>query len=121
MLEEELERAALASLQMQAQQGSVPLVFLAMVEEEVRNGADIFEGIRAAEEKLREQQVTQAPPPDPGQIMAPEAAPGLAAGPTAAMQPSAPPPPTVAPPAEGQQNLRMVLSALSAGQSMGAV
>lgn len=121
VLEEELERAALASLQMQAQQGAVPLVFLAMVEEEVRNGADIFEGIRAAEEKLREQQVTQAPPPDPGQIMAPEAAPGLAAGPTAAMQPSAPPPPTVAPPAEGQQNLRMVLSALSAGQSMGAV
>lgn len=116
--EEALERTAIQALQTQAAQGAVPLEFLALLEEEVRNrgNADIFEAIGQAMRKLREQQVQEAPPPEEGQVMAPEAAPGLAAGPNAMTQLT----PgevggTIPRPSEDQDNLRRIISALNAG------
>lgn len=116
--EETLERTALQALQTQAAQGAVPLEFLALLEEEVRNrdNADIFEAIAQAMRKLREQQAQEAPPPEEGQVVAPEAAPGLAAGPNAMTQVS----PgeiggTIPRPSADQDNLRRIISALNAG------
>ena len=89
--EEQLEEAVLASIQQQALSGQLPVVYVAKIEKHRKKGLDIFQAIEKADKEIREEQATMAPPPEEGQMMAPEQAPGLAGGPEAAMQ-QAPPP-----------------------------
>lgn len=116
--EELLEEAALQSILQQAsvppQAGGMPLPFLAAIEEarrELKPTQGILDAIREANRIVQEQQATQAPPPDPGQVTAPEEQLGLAAGAAGAAQPPA----EVGPPTDSQANLRNVLSVLTSG------
>lgn len=112
--EEQLEELAFQSLTQQAVGGNIPIEQLAMIEEAMKadNGGDIFTAIRIATEKLKAQQAAEPPPPDPGQITAPDMQPGLG-GPSG---PTAPPPPGGGiGPTEGQTGLRELMNALSAG------
>lgn len=79
--EESLEEAVMAAIQQQALSGQLPVVYVAKIEKHRKKGADIFEAIQAADEEIRKEQAQAAPPPEEGQMMAPEQALGLAAGP----------------------------------------
>lgn len=92
--EEQLEDAVMAGIQNQAAQGTMPIIYVATIEKFRKDGHDIFESIRLADEEIREQQAQEVPEPGAGQIMAPEAAPGLAGPPGM----GAPPVPEGAPP-----------------------
>ncbi len=107
--EEQLEEAVMAGIQQQAAQGTMPIVYVAKIEKFRKDGHDIFESIRRADEELRKEQAEEIPEPAEGQMMAPEAAPGLAGGPE--MMAGAPPP-EQAPP--GIAEMR---AALLAGQN----
>tara|TARA_B110001454_G_C12663485_1_gene410508 strand:+ start:97 stop:771 length:675 start_codon:yes stop_codon:yes gene_type:complete len=89
--EEQLEDAVMAGIQQQAAQGTMPILYVATIEKYRKDGHDIFESIRRADEEIREQQAQEIPEPGAGQMMAPEAAPGLAGGPPG--PPGAPGPP----------------------------
>ena len=104
--EEQLEEAVMAGIQNQAAQGTMPIVYVATIEKFRKEGNDIFESIRLADEEIREQQAQEAPEPGEGQTMAPEAAPGLT-GPPGAM--GGPPTPEGAPP--GLAEMRAALLA----------
>lgn len=103
--EETFEEAALQAILNQAVQGQLPLIFLAEIEQARREdpAGDIFTAIRTANERIQAQQAQQ-----PVEPAAPEAQPGLAAG---------PPPPQAAPPGaigptDGQRGLRELMNAL---------
>jgi hypothetical protein len=81
----------MAGIQNQAAQGTMPIIYIATIEKFRKDGHDIFESIRLADEEIREQQAKEVPEPGAGQMMAPEAAPGLAGGPPG--PPEAPGPP----------------------------
>jgi len=104
--EEQLEDAVMAGIQNQAAQGTMPIIYVATIEKFRKDGHDIFESIRLADEEIREQQAKEVPEPGEGQMMAPEAAPGLA-GPPGAM--GGPPTPEGAPP--GLAEMRAALLA----------
>ncbi|MAH50601.1 hypothetical protein CMI37_32575 [Candidatus Pacearchaeota archaeon] len=91
--EEQLEEAVLAAIQQQALSGQLPVVYVSKIEKHRKKGLDIFEAIEKADEEIRQEQAAQAPPPGEGQMMAPEQALGLAAGPEGAAQqgPQGPP------------------------------
>ena len=91
--EEQLEEAVLAAIQQQALSGQLPVVYVSKIEKHRKKGLDIFEAIEKADEEIRQEQAAQAPPPAEGQMMAPEQALGLAAGPEGAAQqgPQGPP------------------------------
>lgn len=112
--EEAFEQATRDAVLAQIQSGQLPLVIAAEIHEQLREGADIFKALRAADAKAREMQATQAPQPDPGQVAAPAAMPGLAAGPQAMMAPpSAPTEPQLQP---GQvSQMRRLMQAMGAG------
>ena len=96
--EEQLEDAVMAGIQNQAAQGTMPIIYVATIEKFRKDGHDIFESIRLADEEIREQQAQEVPEPGEGQMMAPEAAPGLAGPPGAMGGPPTPegPPPGIA-------------------------
>jgi hypothetical protein len=52
---------------------------------------DIFQAIEKADEEIREEQAAAAPPPGEGQVIPPEMAAGLAAGPEGMAPQQAPP------------------------------
>lgn len=98
----------MAGIQNQAAQGTMPIIYVATIEKFRKDGHDIFESIRLADEEIREQQAQEIPEPGEGQMMAPEAAPGLA-GP-----PGAPGPPT---PEGAPPGIAEMRAALLAGQN----
>jgi hypothetical protein len=80
----------MAAIQQQALSGQLPVVYVSKIEKHRKKGLDIFEAIEKADEEIRKQQAAVAPEPEAGMAMAPEQAPGLAAGP-AGMGPQGPP------------------------------
>ena len=86
--EEQLEEAVMASIQQQAVQGALPIVYIAKIEKFRKKGFDIFEAVEKADEEIRKEQAAMAPPPEEGQVMSPEEAMGLA-GPPQAIPPEA--------------------------------
>ena len=104
--EEQLEEAVMAGIQQQAAQGTMPIVYVAKIEKFRKDGHDIFESIRRADEELRQEQAQEIPEPAEGQMMAPEAAPGLAGGPEMAAG---------APPEQAPPGLAEMRAALLAG------
>ena len=86
--EEQLEEAVLASIQQQAVQGALPIVYIAKIEKFRKKGFDIFEAVEKADEEIRKEQAAMAPPPEEGQVISPEEAMGLA-GPPQALPPEA--------------------------------
>lgn len=116
--EETLEEAAFQSLVQRAMAGELPVTYLAQVEKALRKqkeGKDIFDAILTADEAIREQQVTEAPPPQPGQVAAPEQQLGIEAGPEGVVQPGPPDGTGLGPPPQGAQDLQALLSALGGG------
>ena len=87
-IEEQLEEAVMASIQQQAVQGALPIVYIAKIEKFRKKGFDIFEAVEKADEEIRKEQAAMAPPPEEGQVMSPEEAMGLA-GPPQALPPEA--------------------------------
>lgn len=123
--EEKIERAMYDTLLMRAQNGEVPLPYLAMVAEKIREGEPIHLAVKAADEELRRQQAA-APPEVPAEdpaLVPPEMMPGIeAGGPMAAAMAAAgaaPPdaPPTGPPigPTDGQVGLDQLMSAIRGG------
>jgi hypothetical protein len=126
---ERIERAMFDSVLMRAQNGELPLTYLATVARKIREGDDIAAAVEAADAELREQQATAPPPPPEGLAAPPEAMPGLeAAGPgadamaalgagplppdaEAGVQPGGPP----IGPTEGQVGLDQLMSAMRGG------
>jgi len=78
--EELLEEAVMQAIQQQALSGQLPVVYVSKIEKHRKKGLDIFEAIEQADREIREEQAAVAPPPEEGQMMAPEEAMGMAAG-----------------------------------------
>lgn len=95
---EELEETLLESLKMQIQQGALPVPALAILHNKIEEGTPIMQAVQEMQRELQEQQATEAPPPEEGQIAAPEEMPGMAGGPGALQQPPAPEGPPGGPP-----------------------
>ena len=88
--EEQLEDAAMQSLQQGMLSGQIPMTVGGMVRKHVLAGKTVFQAIDLANEELQKLQAQQAPPPPEGMVASPEAMPGLSGGPAAdQMQPSA--------------------------------
>jgi hypothetical protein len=87
---EELEEALIESVKMQIQQGALPLPALAMLHAKLEIGMPIMKAITEMQREMQELQAQQAPPPEEGQIAAPEEMPGMAGGPGALQQAPAP-------------------------------
>lgn len=67
--------------------GQAPMLLLTLVNKYRNDGSDIFEAMEKADTEMRRLQATEAPPPEQGQVAAPEAMPGVEAGPQAMQQP----------------------------------
>jgi hypothetical protein len=126
---ERMEDALLAGFLTQLQQppdsGGPQLSDAALVLARMRQGDSIDKALIAAHEAAQQRQATQAPPPDPGQLTAPEAQPGLSAPGAGAEQPQMPPgppggPPQIGPPQPSQVNLKALFRAISTGAQRGA-
>jgi hypothetical protein len=87
--EEHFEEALKTSLLQQLSQGQLPLPVAVMIRNFMAKGDDIFTAVAKADEEAKKLQAQQAPPPEAGQVGAPESMPGLAAGPGALQQPPA--------------------------------
>ena len=115
MIDEETMEDAMIQAVMQAiaSQQASPML-LAFIEEARREDpdGDIITAVAAANRRMQEQQATEAPQPEPGQVMAPEAAPGMAPE----MAQPAPAAPGVSTPPD-LSNLRQLMNAL--GQTSG--
>lgn len=88
--EEQFEEALKQSMLQQLSQGQMPLTVAVMIRDFMAKGDDIFKAVAKADKAARELQATQAPPPQEGQVGAPESMPGLAGGPQMMQQPPAP-------------------------------
>ena len=108
--EEQLEEAVMAAIQQQALSGQLPVVYVSKIEKHRKKGLDIFQAIEKADEEIREEQAAAAPPPGEGQVIPPEMAAGLAAGPEGMAPQQAPPSGEFSPEAAQQ-----LVSALRAG------
>ena len=87
---EELEETLLESVKMQIQQGALPLPALAILHDKTSRGVPIMQALQEMQREMQELQAEQAPPPEEGQVAAPEEMPGLSGGPGAMQQPPAP-------------------------------
>lgn len=79
IIAERLEDAVLQGFLTQASQGTLPLPDASRIKQLVDKGTDIVEAILQAHNEAQARQATEAPAAQPGQAMAPEQAPGLAA------------------------------------------
>ena len=123
---ERIERAMYDTVLMRAQNGELPLTYLAKIALEVKKGTPIDEAVEKADEMIREQQASAPaePTPEDPAMLPPEMMPGLeAAGPAAeqmaamgAAPQGAPPSPSAdIGPTEGQVGLDQLLSAMRGG------
>lgn len=118
---EQFEEAMFATVMQQMTQGQIPLPAATMLVEEIRKGHDIFKAMTNVDKKMKELQAQQAPPPELGQIAAPETMPGMAGGPGAlqqqgeqlALPPGAPPGPPPGPDG-GAAGMRQLMEAMAA-------
>lgn len=111
--EEDFEAALANSIMQQLQSGAIPLPVASLIHKFLRKGLDIFEAVEKADEEIRKLQAQQAPEPEPGQVMAPEAAPGIAGGPQQLQQSPAPPAADVQVP-QGAERMKALMQAMGA-------
>ena len=109
IVKERLTDALLQSILQQAVAGQMPAIDVAQVIKYVEQGMEIPDAILKADEAARARQAAQAPPPQPGQMTAPEQQPGLAMPGMGAE--SAPAPPNQPVP-QGLQNASALMAAL---------
>lgn len=83
---EEIENALMQSVIMQIQQGALPIPVLSLIAKKLQAGKSLYDAIDDAQREIQEQQAAEAPPPEEGQVAAPETMPGMAGGPEALMQ-----------------------------------
>lgn len=115
ILEEELDDAQLVALKQSAVQGQLTPDIAAGIRSYVRKGQELDEAILHAHEDAQKKQATLAPPPDQGQVAAPEAMPGLGA------PGSGQPAPGGAPPGlDAAQGLKRLIGALTGGSPAAA-
>lgn len=108
---DDLDRAFKEMLLTRGAQGGIPPADMARIRELRASGLSLTAAVQQADQEASERQAEMAPPPQPGQVMAPEQMPGLAnPGEGAEMQP---PPIPAAPVAPGDQ-LRQLAAAIQA-------
>jgi hypothetical protein len=120
MIEESFDDAVLMAGVQLASSGQLAWSDLGIVRKHLRSGKMIEDAIAAAQEEAQQRQATQAPPPQPGQVAAPEAMPGLnapEAGGQMAPAPAGGPPPDQA--AQFEQVLAALMSQPGAGGGPG--
>jgi len=103
---ERIDDAVLAAIQEGAQNMAIPLADLIAIRRRLNDGDDIVDAVDAAQRAAQERQATEAPPPEPGQVSAPEAQPGLSPPGVGVEQPA----PASAP--SGEAGLAALLGAL---------
>lgn len=116
---ERIERAMFDTVLAKAQNGELPLTYLARVSRGIIDGKTIDEAVEEADEKLREEQATAPEAPPEGMGAPPEAMPGLEAAAPAGEQVAAlgagPGPQPGGPPigpTDGQVGLDQLMSAM---------
>lgn len=102
IIAESLDRAILAAMQTQANDGSLPLMDVALIKKYVRDGCEIDEAVLKAQEAAQQRQATPVPEGDPA------AMPGLSMPGMGAEAP-----PSVAPPEPSFQNMIQSLRGLT--------
>lgn len=112
---EQLEVATRQALQIQLQQGTIPLPLAKMIVDRVKKGSDLFDAIDDANQELQRQQASAVPEAPEGFEAPPETMPGLSAGPEAAMGPAAVP---TGQPGVGSDEdaMRAIMQAMMGGQ-----
>lgn len=115
--EEAIKDVVIASFQKQVAEGTIPLPDVARVYELVIDGKQMHLAIMQAQKEAQERQVREAPEAGPGQVAAPEEAPGLGAPGQGMEQPGRVPPgqggtPGIPPPRPDQHNLEQLLEAV---------
>lgn len=109
---EQVDAAVSEAIRMQIVGGQLPLSVMTQIRRSLADGEDWATTLEDVDRRLRELQAQQAPAPAPGQMMAPESAPGLAGGPGAAQAPA--PTPEVNVP-QGAERMRQLMAAMGAG------
>lgn len=109
--QEEMEEALRMSIMQQLTSGQLPMVLASKIHAHLKDGEDIFAAVEKADEELRRMQAAQPPPVPEGMAAAPEAMPGIAAGPGAAMAPGQPPP-AIAPNSD-VEGMRALMNSMS--------
>lgn len=110
---EQFRKALYASVQQQAATGAIPISDAARILELMTEGKSEVEAVLQAHKEAQARQATQAPPPGPGQVGAPESQPGLAQPGAGAEQPPGAPP-TIPPPPMSLANYRSLTRDLAA-------
>lgn len=117
--EEAFEDALRQSILQKLVSGELPPTVAVLMRNHMQEGNDIFSAVLYADEEMRKRQATVAPPAPEGMIAAPEAMPGMAAGPTGMQQPPAEAPmqaaDQVAVP-QGTARMRQLMQAFQGGQ-----
>lgn len=90
VLTEALTNMALEGLHTQTAAGQVPLIDFATIASQIDHGEPIWKAIEIAQEAAQKRQATQAPPPGPGEVAAPETQPGLGVAGDGSQQPGGP-------------------------------
>lgn len=115
IIEEQIVAAVLGGFVQQAGSGAVPLIDAVAVLREVQNGNDIVKAIETSQAAAQARQAAAAPPPGPDQASSPATQPGLAA-PGMGVEAGPPGAAPIPPPAQGIDNLHMMLRALGTGK-----
>jgi hypothetical protein len=111
ILQEAIQDAALAAFLARAQQGTMSEIDLLAILGHLKAGDDFITASKKAQAEAQARQATEAPPPGPGQAMAPEQMPGLSPAGTAGMEQ----PPPGGPGGPGGGGVQALLAALTAG------
>lgn len=118
--EEQLEEALRQSILQKLAQGQLPPSVAVLIRNHLQKGEDIFAAVQKAEDEIKRQQATPAPPTPEGMMAPPEAMPGMAA-PNPAMMNSQPMAPEEMPPEQQQievpgdvSRMRQLMAAMGA-------
>lgn len=104
--------ATLSSILARAQNGEIAEVQIAAIVKHYLAEGDLFKAYELAQAEIQQQQATMAPPPEAGQIAAPETMPGLATPGMAGVEQPAP-----GPPPSGAAGFAELLAAMTGGQN----
>ncbi len=108
--EEAIKDVVIASFQKQVAEGTIPMADVNRVYELIIDGKPMHEAIIQSQREAQERQVREAPEPGPGEVAAPETAPGLGRPGEGMEQPAGTP--RIPPPQPSQHNLEQLLEAV---------
>lgn len=118
IMEEAVDDAISMAMLDQVSKGMLAFTDLGALRKKIRAGKMIEEAMEEVQAEAQERQATEAPPPEPGQVIAPEALPGINAPEAGGQAPPPASPTPAAPPSRGAQfnELAAALMASPGGQ-----